>query len=63
VRYDSQKKRVIYEPVEIEPRVGVPRVIRQDSRYKADDVDRAADTEAERVAAAASTAAEGDQNG
>jgi len=63
VRYDSQKKRVIYEPVEIEPRVGVPRVIRQDSRYRADDVDQAADTEAERIAAAASAAAEGEQNG
>jgi len=36
VRYDETKKRVIYEPVEIEPRVGVPRVIRSDSRYKAD---------------------------
>ena len=33
VRYDSEKKRVIYEPVEIEPRVGVPRVIRDDARY------------------------------
>jgi NADH-quinone oxidoreductase subunit C len=51
VRYDSQKKRVIYEPVEIEPRVGVPRVIRDDSRYKADEVDQAADAEAEKAAA------------
>ncbi len=41
VRYDSQKKRVIYEPVEIEPRVTVPRVLRSDSRYKTDDVDLA----------------------
>jgi len=52
VRYDSQKKRVVYEPVEIEPRVGVPRVIREDSRYKTDDVDRAADSRAEQQAAA-----------
>ena len=33
VRYDPDKGRVIYEPVSIEPRVGVPRVIRDDSRY------------------------------
>jgi len=34
VRYDADKKRVIYEPVSIEPRVLVPRVIRDDSRYQ-----------------------------
>ncbi len=34
VRYDAEKKRVIYEPVtSVEPRVGVPRVIRDDARY------------------------------
>jgi NADH-quinone oxidoreductase subunit C len=44
VRYDSRKKRVVYEPVEIEPRVLVPRVLRSDSRYKTDDVDLAAET-------------------
>ena len=33
VRYDEDKGRVVYEPVEIEPRVGVPRVVRRDSRY------------------------------
>ncbi|MBS7457598.1 NADH-quinone oxidoreductase subunit C [Coralloluteibacterium stylophorae] len=33
VRYDAEKKRVIYEPVSIEPRVGVPRVVREDSRW------------------------------
>lgn len=63
VRYDSQKKRVIYEPVEIEPRVGVPRVIRKDSRYKADEVDQAADSEAGRLAAEASSGAGGEPNG
>ncbi len=42
VRYDTEKKRVIYEPVEIEPRVLVPRVLRHDARYKADDIDRTA---------------------
>jgi NADH-quinone oxidoreductase subunit C len=33
VRYDPEKKRVIYEPVSIEPRTLVPRVIRHDERY------------------------------
>jgi len=42
VRYDTEKKRVIYEPVEIEPRVLVPRVLRKDARYKVDDIDQAA---------------------
>lgn len=35
MRYDSVKERVVYEPVSIAPRVLVPRVIRQDSRYVA----------------------------
>ncbi len=30
VRYDPVQKRVLYEPVSIEPRIGVPRVIRDD---------------------------------
>jgi len=34
VRYDEEKKRVVYEPVtSVVPRVLVPRVIRDDSRY------------------------------
>jgi NADH-quinone oxidoreductase subunit C len=33
MRYDESKGRVVYEPVSIEPRVLVPRVIRQDHRY------------------------------
>lgn len=33
VRYDAERKRVVYEPVSIEPRVLVPRVIRDDARY------------------------------
>jgi len=33
MRYDAEQKRVIYQPVSIEPRVLVPRVIRDDSRY------------------------------
>jgi NADH-quinone oxidoreductase subunit C len=50
VRYDEEKGRVVYEPVEIEPRVLVPRVIRDDSRYKADDIDKAADEAANSLA-------------
>jgi len=35
VRYDAEKKRVVYEPVtSVEPRVNVPRVIRDDARYQ-----------------------------
>ncbi|MEW5838049.1 MAG: NADH-quinone oxidoreductase subunit C [Pseudomonadota bacterium] len=33
MRYDENKGRVVYEPVSIEPRVLVPRVIRHDHRY------------------------------
>lgn len=33
MRYDPEKERVVYEPVSIEPRVLVPKVIRQDHRY------------------------------
>jgi len=33
VRYDPEKGRVVYEPVGIEPRTLVPRVIREDNRY------------------------------
>jgi NADH-quinone oxidoreductase subunit C len=34
VRYDAEKKRVVYEPVtSVEPRVNVPRVVRDDARY------------------------------
>lgn len=34
VRYDAEKQRVVYQPVSIEPRVTVPRVIRDDSRWQ-----------------------------
>ncbi len=33
VRYDPEKKRVVYQPVSIAPRTLVPRVIRHDPRY------------------------------
>lgn len=34
VRYDAKQKRVIYEPVDIVPRVLEPKVIRHDNRYE-----------------------------
>jgi NADH-quinone oxidoreductase subunit C len=34
VRYDPEKRRVVYQPVSIEPRVLVPKVIRHDNRYE-----------------------------
>jgi NADH-quinone oxidoreductase subunit C len=34
VRYDPDKKRVVYQPVSIVPRVLVPKVIRHDHRYE-----------------------------
>lgn len=33
MRYDAHLQKVIYEPVDIEPRVLVPKVIRDDNRY------------------------------
>ncbi len=36
MRYDPTQSRVIYEPVNIEPRVLVPRVIRHDHRYNSE---------------------------
>jgi len=39
MKYDEEQKRVVYQPVSIEPRVLVPRVIRDDGRFdeSADD--------------------------
>lgn len=33
MRYDAASQKVIYEPVTIEPRISVPKVIRKDNRY------------------------------
>jgi NADH-quinone oxidoreductase subunit C len=41
MRYDPQMKRVVYEPVSIEPRTLVPKVIRRDERYAEEDGDDA----------------------
>ena len=43
VRYDPEKGRVAYQPVSIEPRTLVPRVIRDDNRYAADLKDKPSD--------------------
>lgn len=37
MRYDEEKKRVVYQPVSIEPRTLVPKVIRDDNRYWKDE--------------------------
>jgi NADH-quinone oxidoreductase subunit C len=41
VSYDAEKGRVAYQPVSIEPRTLVPKVIRDDNRYSADLKDSA----------------------
>lgn len=33
MRYDANKQRVIYEPVTMEERVNIPRIVRDDNRY------------------------------
>lgn len=33
VKYDEEQKKVIYQPLSIEPRVLVPKIIREDNRY------------------------------
>ena len=41
MRYDATEKRCLYEPVSIESRINVPRVIRDDLRYGAEEADAA----------------------
>lgn len=53
MRYDANKQRVIYEPVTIEERVNIPRVIRHDNRY----AERELSAMAQEAAAAKNTAA------
>jgi len=43
ITYDADKGRVAYQPVSIEPRTLVPKVIRDDNRYSADLKDEAGD--------------------
>ncbi|MCI4567251.1 NADH-quinone oxidoreductase subunit C [Lysobacter sp. CFH 32150] len=50
VRYDAEKQRVVYEPVtSVEPRVLVPRVIRDDARYATAAGERAGSEQAQKV--------------
>ena len=46
MRYDEEQKRVVYQPVSIEPRVLVPRVIRKDHRYLDEQQEEAQDSDA-----------------
>ena len=57
VRYDPEQQRVVYQPVSIEPRVLVPRVIRDDNRYAPALHDRPQATPPAAPAAAAPPAA------
>lgn len=41
MRYDATQKRVIYQPVTIEPRTLVPKVFRDDNRYRIKDTQNA----------------------
>lgn len=34
LRYDAAQRRCVYEPVSIQPRINVPKVIREDNRYR-----------------------------
>ena len=48
MRYDEEQERVVYEPVSIEPRTLVPRIIREDGRFtrnKETDIDDANEVE------------------
>ncbi len=46
VRYDPDKKRVVYQPVTVKNRVSVPRVLRHDNRYN-DSESEASDVKSE----------------
>ncbi len=47
VRYDPDQKRVIYQPVSIEPRINVPKVIREDHRFEDGVAEHVDETSAE----------------
>jgi NADH-quinone oxidoreductase subunit C len=47
VRYDPDQKRVIYQPVSIEPRINVPKVIREDHRFEDGQVDSVSEDNSE----------------
>lgn len=43
MKYDEEKKRVVYQPVTIDPRVLVPKVSREDHRYIAEQAEGSTD--------------------
>lgn len=47
VRYDPNQKRVIYQPVSIEPRINVPKVIRDDHRFENSKIETIEENSAE----------------
>ena len=47
MRYDEEQGRVVYEPVQIEPRTLVPKTIRDDNRYTPEIRERSAAMTAE----------------
>ncbi len=49
MRYDPEVGRVVYEPVTIQPRVLVPRVIRDDNRYASGETPEPDDTQSDVV--------------
>lgn len=49
MRYDAEKQRVVYEPVSIDSRTLVPRVIRDDNRYQEGQVFAAPEPEPEQA--------------
>jgi NADH-quinone oxidoreductase subunit C len=50
VRYDPDQKRVIYQPVSIEPRINVPKVIRDDHRFQDGQVANKVENNSESIA-------------
>lgn len=49
VRYDPDQKRVIYQPVSIEPRINVPKVIRDDHRFEDGQIESQIESKSENV--------------
>lgn len=51
VRYDPDQKRVIYQPVSIEPRINIPKVIREDHRFEDGQTESKSESGSEKEAA------------
>jgi NADH-quinone oxidoreductase subunit C len=46
MRYDAEQGRVVYEPVTLDPRVLVPKVIREDNRFQSERLEEQDSTDA-----------------